>query len=50
MFDSDSAPALTEFTLTPKHLKVLDSDSCLNSKVNYLNFRKCLNDRIRFMP
>jgi len=38
---SDSAP-------TPKHFKVLDSDSCLNSKVNYLNFWQCLNDRIWF--
>jgi len=38
---SDSAP-------TPTHFKVLDSDSCSNSKVNYLNFWQCLNDRIRF--
>ena len=29
IFDSDSA-------LTLKHFKVLDFDSCLNSKVNYL--------------
>ena len=24
------------YTLTPIHFKVLDSDSCFNSKVNYL--------------
>jgi len=36
IFDSDSAPALAENTPTQKHFKVLDSDSCLNSKVNYL--------------
>jgi len=36
IFDSDSAPASAEYTPTPKHFKVLDSDSCLNSKVIYL--------------
>ena len=36
IFDSDSAPASAEYTPTPKHFKVLDPDSCLNSKVNYL--------------
>jgi len=34
IFDCDSAPA--EYTPTPQHFKVLDSDSCLNSKENYL--------------
>jgi len=48
IFDSDSAPALAEYTPTLKHFQVLDSDSCLNSKVNYLNFWQCLNDSIRF--
>jgi len=33
---------------TPTHFKVLYSDSCSNSKVNYLNFWQCLNDRIGF--
>jgi len=32
----DSAPTSAEYTPTPKHFKVLDTDSCLNSKVNYL--------------
>ena len=36
IFDSDSAPASAEYTPTPKHFKVLDSDSCLNFKANYL--------------
>ena len=44
----DSAPASAEYTPTPTHFKVLDSDSCSNSKANYLNFWQCLNDRIRF--
>jgi len=48
IFDSDFTPALAEYTPTPKHFKILDSDSCLNSKVNYLNFWQCLNNRIRF--
>jgi len=47
-FDSDSAPASAEYTPTPAHFNVFDSDSCSNSKVNYLNFWQCLNDRIRF--
>jgi len=34
IFDSDSAPPSAEYT--PKHFKVLGSDSCLNSKVIYL--------------
>jgi len=38
---SDSAP-------TPTHFKILDSNSCSNSKVNYLDFSQCLNDRTRF--
>jgi len=46
IFDSDSAPALAEYT--PTHFEVLDSDFCSNSKVNYLSFWQCLNDRIRF--
>ena len=37
----DSAPM-------PTHFEGLDSDSCLNSKVSYLNIWQCLNDRIRF--
>jgi len=37
MFDSDSAPA--EYTSTPTHIKIFDSDSFSNPKVNYLNFR-----------
>jgi len=45
IFDSDSAAASAD---TPTHFKVLDSDSCWNSKVNYLNFWQCLNDRNRF--
>ena len=36
IFDPGSVPALAEYTPTPKHFKVLDPDSCLNSKVNYL--------------
>jgi len=32
----------------PKQFQVLDSDSCLNSKVNAINFWQCLNDRIQF--
>ena len=36
IFDTDSAPASAEWTPTPKYFKVLDSDSCLNSKVIYL--------------
>ena len=48
IFDSDSAPASAEYTPTPKHFKDLHFDSCLNSKVNYLNFWQCLIDRIRF--
>jgi len=39
-FHSDATPALAEYSL-------LRSDSCFNSKVNYLNFWQCLNDRIR---
>ena len=37
IFDSDSAPA--EYTSTPTHIKIFDSDSFSNPKVNYLNFR-----------
>ena len=48
IFDSDSPPASAEYTPTPTHFKVLDSDSFSNSEVNYLNFSQCLNDRIRF--
>jgi len=33
IFDPGSVPALAEYTPTPKHFKVLDSDSCLNSTV-----------------
>jgi len=38
IFDSNSAPASAEYTPTPLRniFKVLNSDSCLNSKVNYL--------------
>jgi len=36
IFVSDSAPASAEYTLTLKHFKVLDSDTCSNSKVYYL--------------
>ena len=36
IFDSNSTPA--EYTLTPKHFKVLNSNSSLNSKVNAINF------------
>ena len=36
------------FDSAPTHFKVLDSDSCSNSKVNYLNFWQCLNERIGF--
>jgi len=36
IFVSDSAPASAKYTPTPKHFKVLDPDSCLNSKVIYL--------------
>jgi len=42
IFDSDSTPASAEYTPTPKHFQVLDPDSCLNSKLNAINF--CLND------
>ena len=38
IFDSDSTPASAEYTPTLKDFKVLDSDFCLNSKMNYLNF------------
>jgi len=31
IFDSDSTPALAEYTPTPKHFKVLDSNSGLIS-------------------
>ena len=41
IFDSDSTPASTEYT--PTHFKVLDSDSCSNSKVNYPILCHCLN-------
>ena len=36
IFDSDSALASAEYSPTPKSFKVLDSKSCLNSKVIYL--------------
>jgi len=36
IFNFDSAPASAKYTLTLKHFKVLDSGSCLNSRVNYL--------------
>jgi len=49
IFNSDSALASAEYTPTLIHFKILDSDSCSNSKVNYLNFLQCLNDRIWFL-
>jgi len=47
IFDSDPTPASAEYA--PTYFKVLDSDSCSNSKVNYLNFWQCLNDRIWYL-
>jgi len=42
------SPPLKHTTASPTLFKVMDSDSCSNSKVNYLNFCQCLNNRIRF--
>ena len=38
----------SDSTRTPKHFKVLESDSSLNSNMNAINVWQCLNDRIRF--